>query len=454
MGSELKKKYNSLINFKLESDGKVDKILGVSSAAKKAAMDETPSSDAVSLDETERSIISYCEGEVHAANDIVYDQFSSFKQLVTQATRTIANIKSLKYIHELFKSDNEYDIRKNTEEFKLVQNEFNYAKKDLHNFKSENKIIRQERSSSKPLLNWAIVLLIIFAESILNASFFAKGSDLGLLGGIIQAFVIVMINVLVANLVVLLIRRRFVVTINAIQKIGYTVLIGSLVTALVNFHFLVGHYRDALRIDFENAYAFSVLNYSASPFRLIDFESYILVLMGFLFFIVLVIDLYKLKDPYPGYGEVSKRFNDTKEEYDSLKFALLDDEGDMSKDINEKIELIKVEANSTYAEIQGIQITMQKLENKYNEHLNSIKKLAIATVKNYRSINGDMRTTPKPAYFNDDVEFEPFVVEFDYSEIKEKTASLEDAMYKIAKYEREAKLNIEKTLNELKEDIK
>jgi hypothetical protein len=84
----------------------------------------------------------------------------------------------------------------------------------------------------------------------------------------------------------------------------------------------------------------------------------------------------------------------------------------------------------------------------------AIKKLAIATVKNYRSINGDMRTTPKPAYFNDDVEFEPFVVEFDYSEIKEKTASLEDAMYKIAKYEREAKLNIEKTLNELKEDIK
>jgi hypothetical protein len=453
MSSELNKKYARLTDFKLETESKVDKILGISTAAKQTAMDEMPESSALNLDETERSIISYCEGEVHVANDIVYDKFSSFKQLVTQASRTISNIKSLKYIHELFKSDNEYNIRKNTEEFKLIQDEYNYAKKDLHNFKAENKLIRQEHSSSKPLLNWAIVLLIIFAESMLNASFFAKGSDLGLLGGIIQAFVIVMINVLVANLVVLLIRRRFIITISAIQKFGYTLLTGVLVVGLINFHFLVGHYRDALRIDFENAYAFSVLNYSASPFQLIDFESYILVVMGFLFFIVLIIDLYKLKDPYPGYGEVSQRFHDIKEEYDSLNFILLDDEGEMNKDINDKIELIKAEANSTYEEIQGIQITMQKLENKYNEHLNSIKKLATYSIKNYRSINSDMRTTPKPEYFNEKIEFDPFKIEFDYSEIKEKTASLEDAIYKIAKYEREAKVNIQKTLNKLKVNV-
>jgi hypothetical protein len=175
--------------------------------------------------------------------------------------------------------------------------------------------------------------------------------------------------------------------------------------------------------------------------------------MGFLFFIVLIIDLYKLKDPYPGYGEVSKKFNEIKEEYDSLNFILLDDESEMNKSINAKIELIKTEANSTYEEIQGIQITMQKLENKYNEHLNSIKKLAIYSIKNYRSINSDMRTTPKPEYFNEDIEFDPIKIDFDYSEIKEKTTLLESAIYKIAEYEREAKVNIEKTLDELKVNV-
>jgi hypothetical protein len=386
-------------------------------------------------------------------NDIIYDRFSSFKQLMTKASRTITNIESLKHIHEIFKSDHQYDIRKNTDEFKIVQEEYNLAKKDLHNFKNEHTLIRQVRSSAKPLFNWAIVLLIIFAESILNASFFAQGSDLGLLGGIIQAFVIVMINVLVANLVVLLIRRRHITTISSIERSGYTLLTGGLIIGLINFHFLVGHYRDALRIDFENAYAFSVLNYSASPFHLIDFESYILVVMGFLFFIILIIDLYKLKDPYPGYGEVTHRFKEIKEEYDSMNFIILDDDSEMCKSINNKIELIKTEANSTYEEIQGIQITMHKLENKYYEYLNSIKKLATFSIKQYRSINSDMRTTPKPKYFDNDIEFDSVKIEFDYSEIKEKTAALETVMFQIPKFEREAKDNIRKTLDELKENI-
>jgi hypothetical protein len=451
--SDLSQKYAKLTDFKLKTESDVDKILGISSAAKQAAMQEMPESSAFDLDETERSIISYCEGEMHLVNDIIYDRFSSFKQLVTKASRTITNIESLKHIHEIFKSDHQYDIRKNTDEFKIVQEEYNLAKKDLHNFKNEHKLIRQERSSAKPLFNWAVVLLIIFAESILNASFFAQGSDLGLLGGIIQAFVIVMINVLVANLVVLLIRRRHITTISSIERSGYTLLTGGLIIGLINFHFLVGHYRDALRIDFENAYAFSVLNYSASPFHLIDFESYILVVMGFLFFIILIIDLYKLKDPYPGYGEVTHRFKEIKEEYDSMNFIILDDDSEMCKNINNKIELIKTEANSTYEEIQGIQITMHKLENKYYEYLNSIKKLATFSIKQYRSINSDMRTTPKPKYFDNDIEFDSVKIEFDYSEIKEKTAALETVMFQIPKFEREAKDNIRKTLDELKENI-
>jgi hypothetical protein len=451
--NDLNKNYAKLTDFKLTTESEVDKILGISNAAKQAAMDEMPKSSALNLDETERSIVSYFEGAMRVVNDIIYDRFSSFKQLMTKASRTITNIESLKHIHEIFKSDHQYDIRKNADEFKIVQEEYNLAKKDLHNFKTEHKLIRQERSSSKPLFNWAIVLLIIFAESILNASFFAQGSDLGLLGGIIQAFVIVMINVLVANLVVLLIRRRHITTISSIERSGYTLLTGGLIIGLINFHFLVGHYRDALRIDFENAYAFSVLNYSASPFHLIDFESYILVVMGFLFFIILIIDLYKLKDPYPGYGEVTHRFKEIKEEYDSMNFIILDDDSEMCKNINNKIELIKTEANSTYEEIQGIQITMHKLENKYYEYLNSIKKLTTLSIKHYRSINSDMRTTEKPKYFDDDVKFDPVKIEFDYSETKEKTAALESAMQQIPKLEREAKENIRETFDKLKEDI-
>jgi len=445
---------NLIADFRLMTNGEIDQILRISSAAKQAAMEEKPDSNSMNLDETERGIISYCEREVQKANDLVYDKFSVFKQLMTKVTKAIASIESLKLIHETFRGDYQYNIRKNSSESKIIQQEFNLAKKDLYSFKTEHKIIRQEQSSTKPLLNWAIVLVIVFAESILNASFFAKGSELGLLGGVVQAFVIVMINVLVANLVVLLIRRRNLITNSGIEKLGYTLLSGILVIATVCFHFLVGHYRDALRIDFENAYAFSVLNFSSSPFVLIDFESYILVVMGFLFFIVLIIDLYKLKDPYPGYGEITQKFNKIKEEYDSLNFILLDDESKMIKDINNKIELLKIEATETYEEIQDIHIAKQKLENKYTEHLSSIKNLAITAVQSYRSMNSDMRTTPKPAYFDDDVEFNPTQIEFIYIDNKEKTVLLESAIQKLPAFELEAKTNIRNIIDELKENEK
>jgi len=445
---------NLIADFKLITNGELDQILRISSAAKQAAMEEEPKSDSMNLDDTERSIISFCEREVQKANDLVYDKFSVFKQLMTKVTKAISNIESLKLIHETFRSEYQYNIRKNSSESDIIQQEYNLAKKDLYSFKSEHKLIRQEQSSTKPLLNWAIVLVIVFAESVLNASFFAKGSELGLLGGIVQAFVIVMINVLVANLVVLLIRRRNLISNSSIEKLGYTLLSGILIVATVCFHFLVGHYRDALRIYFENAYAFSVLNFSSSPFVLIDFESYILVVMGFLFFVVLIIDLYKLKDPYPGYGEITQKFNKIKQEYDALNFVLLDDEHEMTKTINQKIELLKTEATQTYEEIQDIHIAKQKLENKYNEHVSSIKNLAITAVKSYRSMNSDMRTTPKPAYFDNEVEFNPSRVEFVYIDNKEKTVLLESAIQKIPEYELEAKTNIRKIIEELKENTK
>lgn len=440
-------------NFKSLTKGEVEKILTVTTLAKKAGMDNLPDTHEITLDENERNIIVYVERQVQAANDIVYEKFSAFTQMVTKVADALTKVESLKLIHNSFKNKYKYAASKNIQELQIKKEIYELAKKDLVSFKAENKLIRQEKSSTKPLLNWAIVFAIVFGESILNSSFFAKGSDIGLLGGIIQAFVIVMINVLVANLVVLIIRRRNLNTINSIEKIGYTVLVGGMVSALVSFHFLVGHYRDALRIDLENAYALSVLNFSSTPFQLVDFESYILVLMGFLFFVVLIMDFYAIKDPYPGYAEVSHKYKEAKEEYDELKFAILDDEEEINNEINKKITLIIEDVKSVYADVQGIHISKQKLENKYNEHINSIKNLLSITIKSYRSMNSDMRSTPAPEYFKEEVEFNPQTVEFVYVEDKEKTVLLTSAIEALPQIELEVHEKIEAVKKELEKEL-
>jgi len=80
---------NLIADFKLITNGELDQILRISSAAKQAAMEEEPKSDSMNLDDTERSIISFCEREVQKANDLVYDKFSVFKQLMTKVTKAI-----------------------------------------------------------------------------------------------------------------------------------------------------------------------------------------------------------------------------------------------------------------------------------------------------------------------------------------------------------------------------
>jgi hypothetical protein len=122
----------------------------------------------------------------------------------------------------------------------------------------------------------------------------------------------------------------------------------------------------------------------------------------------------------------------------------------MTKNINDRIEMFKTDANAVYEEIQGIHISKQKLENKYNEHVSSIKNLAITAIKSYRSMNTDMRTTPKPAYFDNEIEFNPPVIEFNYIDDKEKTVQLESAMQNLPQYELEAKTKIHNIIEELK----
>ena len=65
-------------------------------------------------------------------------------------------------------------------------------------------------------------------------------------------------------------------------------------------------------------------------------------------------------------------------------------------------------------------------------------------------MNTDMRTTPKPEYFDKEIEFNPTTIEFNYMDDKEKTVLLESAIGKLPEYELEAKVNVNKIIEELK----
>lgn len=376
--------------------------LSISDRAKRSAMEEIPESISESnvFDDNEQSIVNYFQDLAKEANQVVYDKFAAFETILKKTIPTINTIKKLDVFKQKKQLSHDNESKQLSHELELQKTIVDERQKDLFNFKEENKLIRHERSSKYPFLNWAIVVVIVLFESILNSSFFATGSEMGLLGGLIQAIVITFINAFLAFTTILLVRRSFVIQNSGMVNFGYKMLVSAIVLFTIHFHFFVGHYRDALKIDPENAYYISIQNYIENLYSLIDFDSYILVILGIILFIIMLLDIYKIKDPYPGYGEISKDHKTEQEVYENMRLELLDSDVQKNKDVESEIELVIRDANRVYAESEEVLVLKERLEHKYLDYLKHLENTFNIIVGRYRAINTDMRTTPKPPYFN------------------------------------------------------
>lgn len=376
--------------------------LDVSEMAKRAAMEELPEAhnDSNAFDDNEQLITNYFQDKVKETGQMVYDKMAAFETILKKTIPTISSIKGLEIINQKNEISHNNDSLQLNHEMEMQKKLVDDRSKDLFNFKEEHKLIRHEKSSKHPFLNWSIVVAIVLFESMLNSSFFATGSDMGLLGGIIQAIVITLINAFLAYTVILIVRRSFIIHNPPILKLGYRALVAGIVLFTLHFHFFVGHYRDALKIDSENAYYISIQNYADNLYSLIDFDSYILVILGSILFVIMLLDMYKINDPYPGYGEVSKEYKNELDIFEDMKLELLDGQVGKNKNMEEEIVLVTLKANQVFAETEEVLVLKERLEHKYISHLKHIENTFNIIIGRYRSINTEMRTTPKPPYFD------------------------------------------------------
>jgi hypothetical protein len=129
---------------------------------------------------------------------------------------------------------------------------------------------------------WAVVSLFVLGETILNGVFLSQGNELGLIGGIVSALVIMAINLAIAIFFSSLLRKA-----NSVQKnqrimawSGMAVLLPTYLT----FILLIGHYRDCVESDPFNASRQAVTDLLSTPFAIDDTFSWILILFSILMF--------------------------------------------------------------------------------------------------------------------------------------------------------------------------
>jgi len=294
-------------------------------------------------------------------------------------------------------------------------------------------------------------MIILLSETSLNAYFFAKGNDLGLIGGAAQALIISLINIVFAFFMGgYLVKKLNLVKKTPVLKYGALAALITGFVAIILFNFLVGHLRVQLGIDPDAAYVNAIVTFTQNPFSLNEFDSIILVLVGLLSFLIAFTDFYKMDDEYPQYGELDRKYQDALLDFSELKEELLHEIESSSASILNKLETRQMTAKVIMQELMEVPIFRQKLQDHFKEYYHYLNNTYNAMLGLYREVNNDNRTDEAPAYFRERVELdEDHVIKIVDETFKNDLREYQTAVLELPHIIGEQKLKINSTLRDV-----
>ena len=264
------------------------------------------------------------------------------------------------------------------------------------------------------------------------SAFYAEGSDFGLLGGVLIAMGLSVVNISLAILAGSLLRfvnhqrpRPRLLALTAATFLYACFLLVTLTAA---------HYRVATNdiaqsqasvsthsampvpslvptdVDQWRAARLAWQRYASNPSGFEDVFSWILVVLALVFGIFASYKGYRLDDPYPGYGEIDRELKRRRLTYEVAKVGycrVVDHVFDRT--LQEQAHLLsEVKSNLEY-----YQQLVSKTEDDRRAFARDAAELHDAcniVLKRYRQTNQRVRVSPAPTYFNDGIDFEPYLV--------------------------------------------
>lgn len=171
---------------------------------------------------------------------------------------------------------------------------------------------------SSHILHFSVLATLVLFEGLANAYFFSKGSDLGLLGGWLQAITVSFTNVIAAFFLIGFIGLRHMSNRNRpiISGLaGLSVVVGAVVLVMLNL--TAAHYRDLLELnaatlalggaEMTGTVLTPVIEARANPFGLQTLEALLLFILGTTFAAIAAFKGRTFDDAIPGYGGVTRR---------------------------------------------------------------------------------------------------------------------------------------------------
>ena len=168
--------------------------LNLSEKATDQAMNENPKTDDTELDIYQQNIID------SVSSSLVDSRHAALEEL----NRLDSNRRNIEKDIEGFSLNQILETAKNKiirlraewrEILDTAKQEEGAVLRNYRYFIYQNKLKREACYPDSAVLHWAIIILAVLLESVVNSFFFANASDLGLLGGLFQALFISISNI-------------------------------------------------------------------------------------------------------------------------------------------------------------------------------------------------------------------------------------------------------------------
>jgi hypothetical protein len=378
---------------------KIKKDLNLVREGEARGKKDIPPTPSEAPDDIEYKIITTMEAEFKRQQQIMNEQMGVYQQ----------RISKLDLAHEAIniaataqRASTEFIVKVDDGKAKLftLWRNFCMIEDQWNEFRTKNRLAHPADYPISKLWNFAIILVILMVESILNGTFLARGLETGLIGGVIEAFVIAAVNVgfgffLGDSIMRYAFHRNYLL--RFVTFIEVPISCGIAIT----FNLLVGHYRDALGgADPMHASSAAIDSFLAHPLQLAALESWILFCVGIFFCLVAAVDGFKMDDPYPGYGKISRKHEEIMREYTDEKANIIDDLSHTRDQALDYIREARQNLSTRRTELAHILDLRQKLIQYFDVHQNYLNRAANDLLSTYRSANMQARTSPPPAHFN------------------------------------------------------
>ncbi|SHF02197.1 hypothetical protein SAMN04487965_1188 [Microbulbifer donghaiensis] len=289
------------------------------------------------------------------------------------------------------------------QDLKRAAKELSSVRTDLEIFRHRNGLTRDAIYRESKILHYSVIFFIVIFETALNSFFLSKGSELGLVGGFFQAFIISLVNLGLAAFAAVALRNTF--HRNIARKLSALLVFAAIGAIATAFVLGVGHYREALEVNPFIASKLAVLNLLGDPFGIHDFNSWIMVIVSAIALILLTAKFFVVDDRYPGYTAMTRRLTKLQDQWARSCAVAIDEINEVAEVSQQELSDKEREIRTQYIGFKSSIEHSEEIRRHYEEDIVKAQGLLDELVRYYQSYSARMMNR-RAAYFGELLRFE------------------------------------------------